>query len=71
MTFCHQLLFISDPGFLTHSFTPELTEVVCAFLQARQVMEREFNNILALGTDRQLEEVTIQVAALIKYILKI
>ncbi|TNN50304.1 Liprin-alpha-4 [Liparis tanakae] len=24
--------------------------------QARQVMEREFNNILALGTDRQLEE---------------
>lgn len=28
------------------------------FLQARQVLEREFNNLLALGTDRRLEEVT-------------
>uniref|UniRef100_A0A8C6S9Z9 PTPRF interacting protein alpha 4 n=1 Tax=Neogobius melanostomus TaxID=47308 RepID=A0A8C6S9Z9_9GOBI len=26
--------------------------------QARQVLEREFNNLLALGTDRRLEEVT-------------
>ena len=26
--------------------------------QARQVLEREFNNVLALGTDRRLEEVT-------------
>lgn len=28
--------------------------------QARQVLEREFNNLLALGTDRRLEEVTGQ-----------
>lgn len=33
------------------------------FLQARQVLEREFNNLLALGTDRRLEEVTAQAAA--------
>jgi len=25
--------------------------------QARQILEREFNNLLALGTDRRLEEV--------------
>uniref|UniRef100_A0AAQ5YAJ7 SAM domain-containing protein n=1 Tax=Amphiprion ocellaris TaxID=80972 RepID=A0AAQ5YAJ7_AMPOC len=28
--------------------------------QARQVLEREFNNVLALGTDRRLEEVSCQ-----------
>uniref|UniRef100_A0A672IJQ9 SAM domain-containing protein n=1 Tax=Salarias fasciatus TaxID=181472 RepID=A0A672IJQ9_SALFA len=28
--------------------------------QARQVLEREFNNLLALGTDRRLEEVTTE-----------
>jgi len=27
-------------------------------VQARQVLEREFNNVLALGTDRRLDEVT-------------
>lgn len=26
--------------------------------QARQVMEREFNNLLALGTDRKLDDVS-------------
>lgn len=26
--------------------------------QARQAMEREFNNLLALGTDRKLEDVS-------------
>eukprot|EP00064_Thunnus_orientalis_P004239 superscaffoldBa00000380_g4250 len=31
-------------------------EVVFAVFQARQVLEREFNNLLALGTDRRLEE---------------
>lgn len=35
-------------------------------LQARQVLEREFNNLLALGTDRRLEEVASQAAALIR-----
>lgn len=40
---------------------------VCAAFQARQVLEREFNNLLALGTDRRLEEVTSKAAALIKY----
>lgn len=25
--------------------------------QARQILEREFNNLLALGTDRRLDEV--------------
>lgn len=44
-----------------------LTEVACAVFQARQVLEREFNNLLALGTDRRLEEVTSQAAAMIKY----
>lgn len=39
---------------------------MCAAFQARQVLEREFNNLLALGTDRRLEEVTSQAAALIK-----
>lgn len=43
-----------------------LTDVVFAVFQARQVLEREFNNLLALGTDRRLEEVTLQAAALIK-----
>ena len=34
-------------------------DVLCVWLfQARQVLEREFNNVLALGTDRRLEEVT-------------
>lgn len=28
--------------------------------QARQVLEREFNNLLALGTDRRLEEVPLK-----------
>lgn len=27
--------------------------------QARQVLEREFNNLLALGTDRRLDEVNL------------
>lgn len=27
-------------------------------VQARQVMEREFNNLLALGTDRKLDDVS-------------
>ena len=44
-----------------------LTEVVFAVFQARQVLEREFNNLLALGTDRRLEEVTSRAAALITY----
>lgn len=44
-----------------------LTEVACAVFQARQVLEREFNNLLALGTDRRLEEVTSHAAAMIKY----
>lgn len=35
-----------------------LTQTVCDVFQARQVLEREFNNLLALGTDRRLEEVT-------------
>lgn len=39
---------------------------VCVVFQARQVLEREFNNVLALGTDRRLEEVTSQAVALIK-----
>lgn len=38
----------------------------CVVFQARQVLEREFNNLLALGTDRRLEEVTSQAVALIK-----
>lgn len=29
-------------------------------LQARQLMEREFNNLLALGTDRKLDDVSVQ-----------
>lgn len=68
LTFCHQLLFISDPGLSSHSFTlcPADGVCVCAVFQARQVLEREFNNLLALGTDRRLEEVTSQAAALIK-----
>lgn len=69
LTFCHQLLLISDPGWLTHSFTvsPADRACVCLCVQARQVLEREFNNLLALGTDRRLEEVTSQAAALIEH----
>ena len=26
--------------------------------QARQILDREFNNLLAMGTDRRLEEVS-------------
>lgn len=40
---------------------------MCVVFQARQVLEREFNNVLALGTDRRLEEVCAPAAALIKY----
>ena len=29
-------------------------------VQARQVLEREFNNLLALGTDRNLAEVSLR-----------
>lgn len=28
------------------------------FPQARQILEREYNNLLALGTDRRLDEVS-------------
>ena len=28
------------------------------FSQARQILEREYNNLLALGTDRRLDEVS-------------
>ena len=34
-----------------------LTLFLFSFLQARQILEREFNNLLAMGTDRRLEEV--------------
>ena len=41
-----------------------LQNVECGYMirvcvQARQVLEREFNNLLALGTDRNLAEVSI------------
>lgn len=39
------------------SLTAALTSLTCA-LQARQVMEREFSNLLALGTDRRLDDVS-------------
>lgn len=31
---------------------------VCCGPQARQILEREYNNLLALGTDRRLDEVS-------------
>ena len=31
-----------------------------SILQARQVLEREFNNLLAKGTDRRLDEVSLR-----------
>lgn len=31
---------------------------MCFFPQARQILEREYNNLLALGTDRRLDEVS-------------
>lgn len=36
---------------------PHLALSPCGF-QARQVMEREFHNLLALGTDRKLDDVS-------------
>lgn len=32
--------------------------LICCYFQARQVLEREFNNLLALGTDRRLDDVS-------------
>lgn len=32
--------------------------VLFFFPQARQILEREYNNLLALGTDRRLDEVS-------------
>lgn len=57
------ILFSSAPALLCVL----LTVSVCGVFQARQVLEREFNNLLALGTDRRLEEVTSQAAALNKW----
>lgn len=43
-------------------------ENICRVVfQARQVLDREFNNLLALGTDRRLEEVTQHVMLLIRF----
>lgn len=32
--------------------------LIFCYSQARQVLEREFNNLLALGTDRRLDDVS-------------
>lgn len=64
MAFCHH------PVHFGSSFTVcvLLTMFACDVFQARQVLEREFNNLLALGTDRRLEEVEeAQAAALNKW----
>ena len=33
---------------------------VSSVFQSRQILEREFNNLLAMGTDRRLDEVSRQ-----------
>jgi hypothetical protein len=36
--------------------------------QARQILDREFNNLLAMGTDRRIEEVSKTSFVFITYI---
>jgi len=38
-------------------------------VQARQVLEREFNNLLALGTERNLAEVRLYMTLTVHFVL--
>ncbi len=42
---------------VTCTFEGSNAEWMNSFLQARQILEREYNNLLALGTERRLDEV--------------
>ncbi|XP_057364086.1 liprin-alpha-4 isoform X7 [Manis pentadactyla] len=52
----HGALLALDENF-DHNTLALVLQVPTQNTQARQVMEREFNNLLALGTDRKLEDV--------------
>uniref|UniRef100_A0A452TG59 PTPRF interacting protein alpha 4 n=1 Tax=Ursus maritimus TaxID=29073 RepID=A0A452TG59_URSMA len=59
----HGALLALDENF-DHNTLALVLQIPTQNTQARQVMEREFNNLLALGTDRKLDDLTAQLLSL-------